>query len=89
MTSQAVSVPAAPGTHTCKILKLDLGPLHLSVLGLVVDLAPVHLTIKAIGGPGLLLGNLLCLIAHLLDGVGPPPLPVVAPLLDAALAMTA
>jgi len=52
---------------TCDILTLNLGPLHLDVLGLVVDLNRVILTITAEQGPGNLLGNLLCAVAGLLD----------------------
>jgi hypothetical protein len=55
----------------CTILTLDLGPLHLNLLGLVVDLAPVNLDITAVPGAGNLLGNLLCAVAGLLDGPGP------------------
>jgi hypothetical protein len=54
----------------CQILDLTLGPLHLDVLGLVVDLNQVHLNITAQPGPGNLLGNLLCSVAHLLDSNG-------------------
>jgi hypothetical protein len=53
--------------NTCSILDLTLGPLHLDLLGLVVDLNQVHLTITAERGPGNLLGNLLCAVAGLLD----------------------
>jgi hypothetical protein len=52
---------------TCEILELVLGPLHLDLLGLVVDLNQVVLTITAVPGAGNLLGNLLCAIAGLLD----------------------
>ena len=55
----------------CTILTLDLGPLHLDLLGLVIDLAPVNLDVTAVPGAGNLLGNLLCAIAGLLDGGGP------------------
>ncbi|WP_229866551.1 ABC transporter substrate-binding protein [Sinomonas cellulolyticus] len=55
----------------CKVLSLTLGPLHLDLLGLVVDLNQVNLNITAQPGPGNLLGNLLCSVAGLLDkGVG-------------------
>lgn len=54
---------------SCNILTLDIGAIHLNLLGLVVDLAPVHLTITAQPGPGNLLGNLLCGVAGLLNGV--------------------
>jgi hypothetical protein len=59
-------------TGSCRILDLTLGPLHLDLLGLVVDLNQVHLTITAQQGPGNLLGNLLCAVANLLNGSGSP-----------------
>jgi hypothetical protein len=55
-------------TGTCDILHLTLGPLDLNLLGLVVHLNQIHLDITAQSGPGNLLGNLLCAVAHLLDG---------------------
>jgi len=58
-------------TPSCKILTLDLGALHLDLLGLVVDLAAVHLKITAVPGAGNLLGNLLCAVTGLLDGGAP------------------
>ena len=51
----------------CDILNLVLGPLHLDLLGLVIDLNQVILTITATTGAGDLLGNLLCAITGLLD----------------------
>jgi hypothetical protein len=45
-------------------LDLTLGPLHLDLLGLVVDLNKVHLTITGQTGPG----NLLCGLANTLNG---------------------
>ena len=57
----------AQTTATCQILHLDLGPLHLTLLGLNVDLSEVVLDITATPGPGNLLGNLLCSVAGLLD----------------------
>jgi hypothetical protein len=53
-----VQAVAAQAT-TCPVLDLVLGPLHLDLLGLVVDLNRVHLTITAIRGGGVL-GDLLC-----------------------------
>lgn len=61
-------VPAQAGS--CDILTLVLGPLHLDLLGLVVDLNQVVLTITGQTGAGDLLGNLLCAVAGLLDGTG-------------------
>jgi hypothetical protein len=55
---------------TCPILTLDIGAITLDVLGLVVNLAPVHLSITAQSGAGNLLGNLLCALANLLNGGG-------------------
>jgi hypothetical protein len=60
-------VPVTSTQATCDILTLILGPLHLDLLGLVVDLNQVILTITAQSGAGNLLGNLLCAVAHLLD----------------------
>jgi len=67
-TSSAAKSAAAKAT--CQILNLTLGPLHLDLLGLVVDLNQIHLTITAEQGPGNLLGNLLCAVAGLLDNTG-------------------
>jgi hypothetical protein len=66
----AVTAPAAVAGASCTILDLVLGPLHLDLLGLVVDLNQVHLTITAQQGAGNLLGNLLCAVANLLNGSG-------------------
>lgn len=44
---------------TCPVLDLVLGPLHLDLLGLVVDLNQVHLTVTATQGGGVL-GDLFC-----------------------------
>ena len=55
---------------TCQILDLDIGAIHLDLLGLVVDLSPIHLDITAVSGAGNLLGNLLCAVAGLLDPGG-------------------
>jgi hypothetical protein len=65
--TSAISVPITQASGSCSILDLTLGPLHLNLLGLVVDLNQVHLQISAQPGAGNLLGNLLCSVAHLLD----------------------
>ena len=57
-------------SSTCDILGVVLGPLHLDVLGLTVDLNQVVLDIAATTGSGNLLGNLLCSVVSLLDGAG-------------------
>jgi hypothetical protein len=69
-TSQAAAAAPAQAAASCTVLDLVLGPLHLDLLGLVVDLNQVHLTITAVPGAGNLLGNLLCAVANLLNGSG-------------------
>jgi hypothetical protein len=59
----------AAAAGTCQILNLVLGPLDLNLLGVVIHLNRVHLNITAHTGPGNLLGNLLCGLAGLLNGV--------------------
>jgi hypothetical protein len=78
--SQTVTVPvqmgakstttAAPAAASCDILNLVLGPLHLDLLGLVIDLNQVVLNISAVPGAGNLLGNLLCSVTNLLNSGG-------------------
>jgi hypothetical protein len=53
---------------SCDVLFLDLGPLHLDLLGLTVDLSQIVLDINAVTGGGNLLGNLLCGLLGILDG---------------------
>lgn len=73
LTNGTFSTPVSGGGGgSCQILDLTLGPLHLDLLGLVVDLNQVHLNITAQPGPGNLLGNLLCSVAHLLDNNSSP-----------------
>lgn len=57
-TSQQQSAAGA----ICPILDLILGPLHLDLLGLIVDLNQVHLTITADPNGGIL-GSLFCSLA--------------------------
>src|SRR5205823_1652686 len=49
LTDTLVSTVVAPTVTGpgCQILDLTLGPLHLNLLGLVIDLNQVHLTITA------------------------------------------
>jgi len=58
---------AQEGGHTCNILDLDVNPIHLDLLGLVVDTSEICLDVTAQRGPGNLLGNLLCGLTHALD----------------------
>ncbi|MEU4163123.1 hypothetical protein [Actinoplanes sp. NPDC026670] len=82
---QSITTPAAIAQATCRILDLTLGPLHLDLLGLVVDLNQLHLVINAVSAPGNLLGNLLCAIAGLLNPL--PSAGVLAALLNLLLAL--
>jgi hypothetical protein len=65
-----VTATVTGATGSCQILSLTLGPLHLDLLGLVIDLNQVNLNITAVPGPGNLLGNLLCDVANLLNSNG-------------------
>ncbi len=66
-----LTASGSPTQPTCQILNLDIGAIHLNLLGLVVDLAPIHLDITGVTGPGNLLGNLLCALVGILDPPGP------------------
>jgi hypothetical protein len=62
------TVPLSPKTTSsavvaCPVLNLVLGPLHLDLLGLIVDLNQVNLTITATPGGGAL-GDLFCSLSH-------------------------
>lgn len=59
---RASRVSYASTARICDVLELDLRALHLSVLGLIIDLDRVHLTIKANSNGGLL-GSLFCSLA--------------------------
>jgi hypothetical protein len=71
------TVPLQSGTTaatgTCSILDLVLGPLHLNLLGLIVDLNQVHLTITA-DPTGGVLGSLFCSLANATASL-PVPVP--------------
>ncbi len=56
---------------TTPVLDAFIAPVHLDLLGAVVDTSPIHLTITAHSGPGLLLGNVVTDLANLFN----PPLP--------------
>lgn len=70
ISNLAVSVPVTSASAGCPILTLTLGPLHLNLLGLVIDLNQINLSIVAQPGAGNLLGNLLCDVANLLNNGG-------------------
>ncbi len=73
------------GGAKCQILRLELGPIDLDVLGLEVTTNKIIVNIAAQGGPGKLLGNLLCGVAGLLDQGG--PLTAIANLLNRILGL--
>lgn len=61
------SAPVSNVQATCQILSLTIGPIHLDLLGLVIDTNQIVLNITAQQGPGNLLGNLLCAITNALN----------------------
>ena len=82
ITNQTVQIPVLNGATlptagrigvtqfrppACDVLNLVLAPLHLDLLGLVVDLNQVVLDLTAQPGASNLLGNLLCSVLGLLD----------------------
>jgi len=67
--AQGFAQQIVPTTGACSILALDLGVLDLNLLGLHVVLDEVHLLIEAVPGAGALLGNLLCGVVGILDGL--------------------
>jgi hypothetical protein len=71
IVNEPVSLPVISADPSCALVNLVLGPLHLNVLGLQIDLNQVVLNITAVPGAGNLLGNLLCAVANLLNGGGP------------------
>lgn len=77
--NQPLSADAA-----CTILHLTLGPIHLNLLGLVVNTNTIVLDITAVSAPGNLLGNLLCAVANLLNQ-SPLPTSQIAALLNEIL----
>jgi len=66
-TPLGLSAEPNAANPTCPILHLQVGAIHLDLLGLVVDTSPICLQIDAMSGPGNLLGNLLCGVANLLN----------------------
>jgi Domain of unknown function (DUF4214) len=56
---------------TTPVLDAFVAPVHLNLLGALVDTSPIHLTITAHSGTGLVLGNVVTDLANLFN----PPLP--------------
>jgi len=61
-----LSATPNPADADCPILNLELGPIHLDLLGLNVDTSQICLDITAHQGEGLL-GDLLCGVSNLLN----------------------
>ncbi len=78
VTNRAVTLPVTTAQAACRILHLELGPIYLNLLGLVVRTNRIVVDITAVPGPGNLLGNLLCSVAHLLDNTSTTPTQLVA-----------
>jgi hypothetical protein len=66
-TGPLVSAPVV----TTPVLDAFVAPVHLNLLGALVDTTPIHLTITAHSGQGLILGNVITDLANLFN----PPLP--------------
>jgi hypothetical protein len=64
--TRTITVPLQV-TGSCTILHLDIQPISLNLLGLQVTTSEIVIDITAVSGPGNLVGNLLCAVAHLLD----------------------
>jgi hypothetical protein len=64
--NQTLTVPVDILQATCEILRLQTGPIHLELLGLIVDISPILIVIR--GERGTLLGGLLCGLARALSG---------------------
>ena len=65
ITVPVTVIPPPPGV--CEILTLDVGEIHLDLLGLNLDTSQIVVVVTAVSGQGRLLGNLLCAVAGLLD----------------------
>jgi hypothetical protein len=74
-SAQGGATPNAPQAPTqvteCNVLHLIIGPVHLDLLGLIVDINKVVLDLKGI--PGTLLGDIFCQLSS--DPTPPPPPP--------------
>ena len=67
----AGSLGSTVSKATVPVLNLYVAPVHLNLLGAVVDTSAIQVTITAHTGPGLILGDVVGDLAHLFD----PPLP--------------
>jgi hypothetical protein len=71
------NAPQAPTQVTeCNVLNLIIGPVHLDLLGLIVDINKVVLDLNGI--PGTLLGDIFCQLSSDPRPPPPPPAPTAA-----------
>ncbi len=59
--------PSTTYSNTTSVLDAYIAPVHLDLLGAIVDTSPIHLQILAHSGTGLLLGNIVAGLANLLN----------------------
>ena len=91
VTNQGASTSQiTPTPNACQILKLDLGPIDLNLLGLRVRTNEINVLVEGVNGAGNLLGNLLCGITGILDpsALANTPLGQLAQILNALLALS-
>lgn len=68
-TDVPVSLLDADDPGVCDLLYLDIQPITLDLLGLRLQLSRITLDLDAVPGAGNLVGNLLCAVAGLFDGL--------------------
>jgi hypothetical protein len=69
-STKSVTMRVQQGT-TCRVLHLELGELHLALLGLIVNLTPVddpNIVLDISADPGEALGKLLCQVINAVQG---------------------
>jgi hypothetical protein len=68
-TNVPVALLDADDPGVCDLLFLDIQPITLDLLGLQLELSRITLDLDAVPGAGNLVGNLLCAVAGLFDGL--------------------
>src|SRR5439155_14402568 len=59
---------------TTNVLTLHVAPVHLDLLGALVDTSPIDVSISAHSGPGQILGNIVTDLANLFNDLPGQPL---------------
>lgn len=70
-SSGPLSSPGSSSTSTTPVLTLHVAPVTLNLMGAVVTTSPIDVTLTALSGQGLVLGNVVTDLANLFN----PPLP--------------